>query len=148
MQWVNRIIALCLIGTCLVLWPMSARFPGSAADFPRLVLIIIAVLSAIMFVRTLVPTLVPVGVTEGEPGFKPLLRPLAAFAATVLAVFTIQYAGFFLAMAGLGLSLMIILGARRPVTFIGTYVGLMLFLLVVFQLLLNVPLTSTKLWGG
>jgi hypothetical protein len=40
------------------------------------------------------------------------------------------------------------LGAKKPAMFTGAYAVLLVFVFLVFQLLLKVPLDSTRLWGG
>lgn len=148
MPWVNSIIALGLMGACLWLWPYTRDFPGSAADFPRLTLIFIAVLSALMLVRSLVPALRPVRKIEGAPGPGALSRPLAVMAALAVALYLMRFIGFYPAVAGFGLALMAILQVRRPVTYLLAFAALMLFVFVIFQLVLNVPLADRALWGG
>lgn len=148
MLWVNRIIALSLIGACGLLWPYTNDFPGSGSEFPRLTLIMIAVLSTVMLVRSLLPSLAAAPLLEGRPGFSKLPRPLFVFAAIGVAVFTMRYIGFFPAVAAFGAALIPILGVRRRLAFILAYAGLMTFVFVIFQLILNVPLTDRRLWGG
>lgn len=148
MIWVNRILALSLLGACLVLWPQTARFPGSGAEFPRLVLVVIAVLSVLMFIRSLVPAIATVGGGEGSKVPGKMIRPFGVFAATAVAVFLARYVGFFPAMGVLGIALLVILGVRRPASYVLAYAGLLVFIYLLFQLLLGVPLNSTGLWGG
>ena len=148
MRWVNRIVAVSLIGACWSLWPQTAKFPGSAAEFPRLMFIVVGVLSSLMFVRSFVPSLESFGGAEGSKDLSKMIRPVAAFTATGLAVFAIRYVGFFPAVAGLGLALLGILGVRSPKAYVAAYLGLTVLVFLLFQLLLNVPLNSTKLWGG
>lgn len=147
MRWINRIVALCIVAICWWLWPQTESFPGSASEFPRLMLIVIAVLSALMFARSFVPIFEAVGTSEGAAEPKRMIRPVLAFGATVVAVVSIKFVGFFPAVAGLGLALIAILGVRAHKVYIASYLALMAFVFVVFQLLLNVPLNSAKLWG-
>lgn len=148
MNWTSRIIGLGLIAGALFLLPYTEKFPGAAADFPRLVIWVIIALSAIMITRTLLAKLAPVATAEGDPRPSKTIRPLGAFTATVVAVLITRYVGFFPAVALLGLALMVILGARRPLLFGTTMLGLMVFVFLVFQLLLGVPLGETNLWAG
>ncbi len=148
MLWVNRIIALSLIGVCGLLWPYTNNFPGSGAEFPRLTLIIIAVLSCTMLMRSLVPSLSVMQIYEGRPGFSKLPRPLAVFATISIAVFAMRYIGFFPAITIFGAALMPVLGVQRRLVFLLAYLGLMAFVFALFQLILNVPLTDRRLWGG
>ena len=147
MRWVNRVVALCFVASCWGLWPQTESFPGSAAEFPRLMLIIIAVLSALMFVRSFVPVFEAIGSAEGSAKPTRMIRPVLVFSATVLAVICVKFVGFFPAVAGLGLALIAILGVRAPKVYIASYLGLMAFVFLLFQLLLKVPLNSAKLWG-
>ncbi len=148
MNWINRTIALCMIAGSVTLLPYTEKFPGSAADFPQLVLVVIIVLSVLMFARSLVPSLVSINAGEGDGNFSRIAHPVSTFAATAAAVFAMRYIGFYPAIAGLGVLLIGILGAKKPAMFIGAYAGLLVFVFLVFQLLLNVPLDSTRLWGG
>lgn len=148
MKWTNRIIAICLIGASFVLYPYTEKFPGSAAEFPRLVLGLIIFLSFLMLVRSFVPSLMVATSGRGSESPAKMIRPICAFSATAAAVFAMRFIGFFPAMAGLGLALLVILNARRPLVFIAAMIGLFLFVFLVFQLLLGVPLNSSRLWGG
>jgi hypothetical protein len=148
MNWIIRIIALCIIGAALALLPYTEKFPGSAADFPQLVLVVIVVLCVLMFARSLVPSPVLTNAGDGDGDFSRIVRPVSAFAATAVAVFAMRYIGFYPAVAGLGVLLIGILGAKKPAMFTGAYAVLLVFVFLVFQLLLKVPLDSTRLWGG
>ncbi len=148
MNWVNRIVAVGLIGACWILWPYTEKFPGSAAEFPRLVLIVIGVLSFLMFARTVVPSLASAAKGEGTQDVSKMLRPLSVFTATTIAVLAMRFIGFFPAVAGLGVALIGILGLRKPAVYVAAYVCLIVFVFMLFQLLLKVPLNSIKLWGG
>lgn len=148
MIWVNRVTAISIFGLCALLWPMTARFPATAADFPRILLILLAVLSTVMLVRSLLPTLENVTEGRGSPQASAMLRPALTLAVTVAAVWLMRYVAFFPAIAALGVGLSFILGAQRRMMFGLSFLGLMLFVFLVFQLLLNVPLGSTRLFGG
>lgn len=148
MNWTNRIIALGLVATAATLLPYTDKFPGAAADFPRLVLWVIIALAALMMARTFLAKLAPVTTAEGEQSLSRMIRPLCAFAATVVAVLIMRFIGFYPAVALLGFALMGILGAERPLVFGITMLGLLVFVYVLFQLLLGVPLGQTRLWAG
>lgn len=148
MSWVDRILAVCLIGACWGLWPQTSKFPGSAAEFPRLMLIVTAVLATLMLVRSIVPSLASASGGEGSNEISKTVRPLAVFAATAATVYAVRHIGFFPAVAALGLALWSILGVRTTKTYVAAYIGLMALVYLLFQLLLNVPLNSTRLWGG
>lgn len=137
-----------MTGAALTLLPYTKKFPGSAADFPQLLLVVIIALSVLMFLRSLVPSMISSNLGEGDRDFTRIVHPVSTFAATAAAVFAMRYIGFYPAIAGLGVILIGILGAKKPAMFIGAYAGLMVFVFLVFQLLLNVPLDSTRLWGG
>ena len=127
---------------------MTNRFPGSAADFPRVVLAVIAGLAALMLIRSLVPRLELAADGEGRRQLSAMGLPLAVLALTAAAVYAMRYVAFFPAVAGLGLVLLFVLQARNRLAFVLSYAGMMLFVFLVFQQLLNVPLSSTRLFGG
>lgn len=148
MPWVNSFIAIGLLGACVWLWPYAQNFPGAASEFPQLTLVIIGILSALLIVRAVLPVSRLASFIDGPPRLADMVRPLTVFAALALALYAMRHVGFYPALAGFGLVLMPILGVRKPVIFILTYAGLLLFVFVLFQLVLNVPLTDSRLWGG
>lgn len=148
MIWANRIIGLLLLASPIYLWQITDRFPGSAADFPRVVLALIAGLALLMLLRSLLPSLELISDGEGSGDFKAMIAPVLTIIATSGAVYLMRFITFFPAVALLGVALFFILGVRNRALFAFSYLGMMIFTFLVFQLLLNVPLTSTRLLGG
>ncbi|WP_340109383.1 tripartite tricarboxylate transporter TctB family protein [Pikeienuella sp. HZG-20] len=146
MTWVNRTISLALLGVCAILWPIAGRFPESAAKFPQVVLAAVAILAALIFMRTLFPSIELRDEAEGDPRPQALIVPLLAAAATGLTIYAMRFAGFFPAMVGLAVALYFILGVRRGKVYFACYLGALIFVYVVFEILLGVPLTQTRLF--
>ena len=148
MTWADRAVAVLLMALVAYFWPMTNRFPGSAADFPRVVLIAIGVLAVLLLVRSLFPSLELLSDGEGKKSISAMALPLAALAVTAVSVYLMRYVTFFPAVALLGVTFFFVLRVRNRVAFALSYAGMMLFVFLVFQTLLNVPLTSTRLFGG
>jgi hypothetical protein len=147
MTWVDRGISLALLAACALLWPLAGRFPGSAAAFPQVVLAAVAVLAGLMLLRTLFPALAIRHEGEGSPRPQALTLPLIVAAALGLAIFSMRLVGFFPAMAGLVVVLHLVLGVRQRGVFFAACLAALVFVYLVFELLLGVPLTETRLFG-
>jgi hypothetical protein len=148
MPWINRGIAIALLLGCLALWPATASFPGSAAAFPRLILILIAVLCGLMMLRSFFPRLASAATGEGKRSLAALGLPTLTLAVVTVAVTLVQFAGFFLTFAGFGVVLMFVLSVERRATYLASYAGLLVFVYLVFVLLLDVPIMNPRLWAG
>jgi hypothetical protein len=147
LRWINRIIGAALITAAFQLWHVAAAFPEGARHFPRFILALVAVLSAIMIVRSFIPAVAPVVEGEGVRSAPALGRPLAAFSITVAAVAAAAYIGFFPAMAVLLLLLWPILQVQNWQRYLAACVVLLAFIYGVFVVLLGVPLMSVRLMG-
>ena len=55
MPWINRIVALLLMAGVIPLWRMADRFPGTGAAFPRVTLVAMFALAAVMLARSVMP---------------------------------------------------------------------------------------------
>jgi hypothetical protein len=137
-----------LIASSIYLWKVTDRFPGSAADFPRVVLALIGVLALFLVLRSLIPAIELTTDGEGSGDYRAMIAPVLSIIATSGAVYLMRFVTFFPAVALLGVALFFILGVRNRAMFAISYVGMMIFTFIVFQVLLNVPLTSTRLLGG
>jgi hypothetical protein len=142
--WVNRITGALLIALAFPLWQISGDYPEMARLFPRFMLVVIAGLAAIMIVRSFIPAVAPVGEGEGDRSLPATARPLAVFAVVLAATAASDYVGFFVAMIGLAVLLVPILGIRRWQSYALACIILMLFVYVLFVLFLNVPLTQWR----
>lgn len=147
MRWINRIIGAALIAAAFLLWQAADAFPVGASHFPRFVLALIAILSAVMLVRSFIPAVAPVAEGEGTRSARALLRPLAAFAATAAALASAAFIGFFPAMAVLLVLLWPILQVQNWQQYLIACVLLLGFVYVIFVMVLGVPLTSMRLMG-
>ena len=145
MRWINRIVGAALIAAAYRLWQMADAFPEAARLFPRFVIALVAILSAVMLVRSFVPAVAPVAEGEGTRSAAALPRPVAAFLATTAALAAAAFVGFFPAMALLLLLLWPILQVQNWQQYLLASVLLLGFVYVVFVMLLGVPLTSMRL---
>ncbi|MFD2182713.1 tripartite tricarboxylate transporter TctB family protein [Rhodoplanes azumiensis] len=141
MLWVNRIVGVALIGSCAVLWRISDDYPEMARLFPRVMLVIVCVLSALMVGRSLLPAAAAGGAGEGGTTPAVMIRPILAFLATALALAAATYVGFFLGMILLAAVLVPILGVRALGWYVFATVVLLVVVYGVFVVVLAVPLT-------
>ncbi len=148
MDWINRIVAVILISACIVLWPETARFPGSAGEFPRLILILIGILATLLLVRSFMPLRVSTSTREGSRDPVNMIRPTAIFLLTAAIVYAMRFTGFFPGVLVLGVVYFFVLRPEKPIAYGATFLGLMVFTYLIFDMLLNVPLDSAELWGG
>jgi hypothetical protein len=145
--WVNRIIGAGLIALTLPLWHVSGDYPEMARLFPRVMLLAIVFLSALMIVRSLVPAVAPVGEGEGERSRAAVMRPLAIFGLLLVAVAASDSVGFFPAMIALAVLLVPVLGVWHWHSYAIACLLLMLFVYGLFVLFLKVPLTELRPLG-
>jgi len=143
--WVNRIVGAAIIVAAFLLWELAAEFPADARQFPRVTLVAIALLSAIMIARSFISAVAPIGDGEGTRSLAAIIRPIAVFVLVVLAVIAMHFIGFFPAMAALALCLMPLLQVKYRISYGLACLSLFLFIYVLFVAFLNVPLTTSQL---
>jgi putative tricarboxylic transport membrane protein len=146
MRRVNRIVAACLIGAIFPLWETAGRFPGTAAIFPRVSLVVLGILALILLVSTFWQATSPAEHGEGERGIAAAGKPLALFAITAVAAVAMSYVGFFPAMAVMAGALFWVLGGERPWFYLAAVTVLFTMIYLVFVRALHVPLTTASLF--
>ncbi len=109
----GALVALLVTGAA---WWVSARFPVDARVFPRMVLAMLGVLSAIWLVRTFLPARLGGTVPDGEP--TPFFEHAGYFAGAVATIAAYTYlvglVGYFAATVAFLPFMAMVLGYRRP----------------------------------
>jgi hypothetical protein len=145
MPWINRIIALSLMGGVIPLWRTADRFPGMGAAFPRVALTAVAALAAAVLARSFLPARVRLMETEGTRNPRGIVRPVVGFAAGLGGVYLMRYLGFFPAMIVFAAVLLPVLRAENRRIYLTTIVVVLIGIYLVFVLLLGVPLTAGRM---
>lgn len=115
-----------------------------AAQYPRIMLTVLLVLSAALLIQGLYYGFNPekyeksYGESNKEISWKVVNHPLIVFGATIVYLALFHYTNFFIATAVFVPLLMIIFGERKVLPILLTTVGLELFVYLVFVQLLNV----------
>ncbi|MGE4166587.1 MAG: tripartite tricarboxylate transporter TctB family protein [Xanthobacteraceae bacterium] len=147
MLWVNRITGAALIALTIPFWRMSGDYPEMARLFPRVMLLAIGLLAAIMIVRSFIPAVAPVGEGEGSRAASAFNRPLLTFGLLLIAIVVGEQIDLFAAMAVLAVLLIPVLGVRRWRPYLVACLILMMFVYGLFVVFLKVPMTSIRLPG-
>jgi hypothetical protein len=145
--WVNRIAGAILIALTIPFWRLSGEYPEMARLFPRVMLLVIAFLAAIMIVRSFIPAVAPVGEGEGVHSAAALTRPLVTFGLLLAVIVVGELVDLFAAMILLAVLLVPVLGIRQWRSYAIASLILMVFVYVLFVFFLKVPLTSLELPG-
>lgn len=110
----GAVLALLLTGAA---WWVSARFPADARVFPRMVLVMLGVLSVLWLVRTFLPARFGGTAPDGEPApfFEHAGYFLAAVATIAGYIHLVGLVGYFTATVAFLPFMAIVLGYRRPI---------------------------------
>jgi uncharacterized membrane protein len=118
-------------------WNYLQQIPAQAALFPRLIIIITALLSLLMLVSTFVDK------SQRRPA-PPLIengaRLTIAVGATILYIYLMNRIGYFTSSLLYVVALAIALGYRRYATVIVSALGFMAFVFIIFTVFFNRPL--------
>ena len=142
----NRFIALAILLAAIPLWLMAGEFPGSASEFPRVVLFAIAILAVVLLTRSFLPAKIARIGGEGSDDPRALLRPFAAFATALIAVTLMPFVGFFPVMAAMAVILFLVLDADNRRFYTIAILLLLVMIYIVFVVALDVPLLNTTLF--
>ena len=129
------------------LWWISERFPESAADFPRVILVAIACLAVIMVSRTFVPAIAALREGEGGKSLSDTIRPVVVFLVAAGTVVAMRLVGFIPAMVAMAAVLMFVLQVEKRRFYATAFAILLLFVYLVFGWALGVPLTKADLFS-
>jgi hypothetical protein len=137
--WTDRLIALLLILAGYYLYGVAGEFPGDAELFPRVIVVLIIVLSILMLVHTIRKK--PAANGRQKPGIplKDILRPYAIFCCSLTYAALMGIVGFYPSTLGMGAMILLVLETKKPKSYILTIGGLMLFIYILFSKFLKVP---------
>lgn len=139
----DRIGALVVLVCCTLAWSMLDTMPAEAALFPRMIISMAFVLSAIWGISSLRPRAKAAASGTGEvpEGFMENPRNFAIFAACLAAyIVLIDTIGYFTSSALFVIVTSFLLGFRRPLTVVVSAAGFVLFIYLVFVVIFNRPL--------
>ena len=147
MIWINRIVPVLMIIAVIPLWRISERFPESAADFPRVILVAIACLAVIMVSRTFVPAIAAIEEGEGGKSLSDTVRPVLVFLVATATVLAMRLIGFIPAMVAMAAVLVFVLQVEKRRFYAVAFAILLVFVYLVFGWALGVPLTKADLFS-
>jgi hypothetical protein len=147
MIWINRIVPVFMIIAVFPLWRISERFPESAADFPRVILVAIACLAVIMVSRTFVPAIATLREGEGGKSLSDTARPVVVFLVAIATALVMRLVGFIPAMVAMAAVLMFVLQVEKRRFYAVAFAILLVFVYLVFGWALGVPLTKADLFS-
>lgn len=143
---VNRFVALALLLATIPLWHMAGDFPGPASAFPKVLLVVIALLALALLVRSFLPLKTAKNGGEGSKDPRSLLLPVAVFTTALIAVVLMPFIGFFPAIATMAAALFFVLGADKHRFYTVAMLVLLVMIYIVFVVALNVPLLNATLF--
>ncbi len=129
------------------LWRISERFPESAADFPRVILVAIACLAVIMVSHTFVPAIATLREGEGGKSLSDTARPVVVFLVAIATALVMRLVGFIPAMVAMAAVLMFVLQVEKRRFYAVAFAILLVFVYLVFGWALGVPLTKADLFS-
>jgi len=141
-RWIDAGIAGTLIIGGIYLYVRAREFPMGADRFPKVMLVVIMVLAAMMLVRSLRGFKGARLAGKQPVGFRDALRPYGLFVGIVGYVGSMLLIGFFPATAGWGLLFMPLLEATRKKIYLGILTGTIVFIFFLFSYFLKVPLPT------
>lgn len=142
----DAVLAVLLLAGSVGLWTGAERFPETAAIFPRVTLVALAALGAVLLVQSLFSPSHSGSGLEGAHEGGAIRRPLAVFALAAGAVLLMPVLGFFPVIAMFTGLLLPVLSVEKRRLYVITIVVLLLCVYLVFTLLLDVPLATV--WGA
>ena len=146
-RWIDRGVAVFLVGISLWFYTLSQEFPMGGDLFPKLTLVTIILLAALLFGQTFLGKVkIPAKAAPVSRGWD-TARPYLLFGLSLLYALLMYLIGYLAASLVTALLLVPVLGVEKKVLFSCVIGGVILFIYLLFNRFLMVQLPAGLLFS-
>ena len=133
----DAVIGIFMIAVGIFCWINTRKLDPEVNNYTHIVLAITMILGAVLTIWSFVKKDVPAGDDVSISEFK---NPMIGFVILVVYVFLMGTIGFFVSSAAFMVAFAYWMGYRRWIPIVGTTIGMLLFVYVLFNVMLKVRL--------
>jgi hypothetical protein len=146
-RWIDRGVAVFLIGISLWFYALSHEFPMGGDLFPKFTLVTIILLAALLFGQTVLGKAKPPAKTSPARGGRDTARPYLLFGLSLLYALGMYLIGYLPASLVTAVLLVPVLGVEKKVLYSCVLGSVILFIYLLFNRFLMVQLPAGLLFS-